>query len=92
MQYWPSKTAPSATDRGLNWAPALSKLGDPHITASIWTLLSGNVVLSNGSFTNTQANIRVSAGSPHSEAVARNTVTLSNGETYSEDAFIKILP
>jgi len=90
MQYWPSKIAAGAYDMGLDWAPALAELGDLTITGSTWSIISGDVVLSNFSFTTTKTAVRVSAGTAGSEAVVRNLVTLSNGEKYHEDAFLKV--
>jgi hypothetical protein len=95
MQYWPSKGAAVITDFSLRWLPALSQLAlfedaIPTIEDSDWSVLSGDVNISGGVFTDTTTSIRLGQGTADSEAVLRNTVTLNSGEAYYEDVFIKV--
>lgn len=92
MIYWPTKAPGDSIDYGMDWGPTLSKMGDPTIVSSAWTVVSGSVTLpvaaiqagSRGTL------VRVAGGTDGSEAIVRNTITLSDGEVIHEEAFLKI--
>jgi hypothetical protein len=92
MIYWPTKTPATVLDYGADWAPTLSRLGDPTITASVWTLLSGDAIkgadaIDAGARSTT---VRVSGGTDGVDSVFKNTVTLSNGEVLETKALLKV--
>lgn len=91
MIYWPSKPAAAVIDYGANWAPALSRLGDVTITNSTWTRISGDAVAGLATFTDTTTSVRISAGTAGTESIFENVVTLSDGQTLPERAFLKVL-
>lgn len=96
MQYWPSKSEVVIADYGLDWRPALSKLGDLTITGSTWSVYSTSeeettLDLSASSINAGITGVRVSDGVTREELIIRNIVTLNNGERYKEDVFLKIL-
>ena len=91
MIYWNHKTPAMVKDYGLNWQPFLSTIGDPNIVASSWSLVSGNVVLSSPSNTAKTTAVRVSGGDTvNCENIIRNHITLSTGEQYDADVYLKI--
>lgn len=92
MIYWPTKGPSDVIDYGMNWAPTLARLGDPTITVSTWTLVSGNVVIGPDSIDadSRGTEVRISAGTDGTDAVLRNTVTLSDGQVLHEEAFVKV--
>lgn len=91
MIYWPTKTVAEVVDRGLDWSPALSELGDPLITDSAWEKLRGAADAAFGSVDADGKKVytRVSGGEANAESVFRNTVTLSDGQVVQTDVFIK---
>lgn len=93
MIYWPTKSPTEVIDYGMNWAPTLSLLtGSPTIVSQTWTIVSGNVTLGAQSIDadGKGTNVRVSAGTDGTEAIVKNTVTLSDGQIIDENAFVKI--
>lgn len=94
MIYWPTKAPADLKDFGAAWGPFLSKLSSPPptITVSVWSVRSGDVFIQaqvidpNGRGTE----CRVGGGTDGTEAILRNQVTLSDGQSFHEDAFIKI--
>lgn len=93
MHYWPNKTADEIIDVGLDWGPALSKLGDDTIVASTWTREAGSIVSSSPSIDadGRGTNVRISGGGLIGEVnTFRNDVTLSSGEVLQAWATTKI--
>lgn len=92
MIYWPSKPAANVRPYGLDWGPLLSKLGNPSITASAWSVLSGTAGIANGTIDPDGQHVytTVNGGTADKETVFRNTVTLSNGQVWSADIFLKV--
>jgi hypothetical protein len=92
MIYWPTKAPGDSIDYGMDWGPTLSKMDDLTITNSEWAVVSGDVTLpANAIAAGSRGTIvRVADGTDGSEAIVRNTVTLSDGQTIHEEAFIKI--
>lgn len=92
MIYWPTKAPGDSIDYGMDWGPTLSKLGDPTITLSVWAVVSGDVTLPVHTINagGRETVVRVAGGTDGSEAIVRNTVTLSDGQTIHEEAFLKI--
>lgn len=98
MIYWPSKAPADAIDFGMAWGPFLSELGTPPPTilstpgGSVWTVRSGdvNIVASVVDADGRGTEVRLTGGTDGTEAILRNQVTLSDGQSFHEDAFIKI--
>lgn len=92
MIYWPTKAPSDTIDYGLDWGPTLSKLDDPTIVGSEWTIVSGNVTVpSNTIAAGSRGTVaRVAGGTDGTEAILRNSVTLSDGQVIHEEAFLKI--
>jgi hypothetical protein len=92
MIYWPTKAPGDSIDYGMDWGPTLSKLGDPSITLSAWAVVSGDVTIpANTIAAGSRGTVaRVAGGTDGTEAIVRNTVTLSDGQILHEEAFIKI--
>lgn len=99
MIYWPDKGPADVTDFGMSWGPFLSKLDEdnpPTILTtpggSTWSVISGDVsILANvvdGDARGTE--VRISGGTAGTEYIVRNQVTLSDGQSFHEDAFGKI--
>lgn len=94
MIYWASKAPADIVDYGASWGPFLSKLSDPPptIASSVWSVLEGDVTI--------QAQVidpdlrggevRIAGGTDGSEAIVRQQVTLSDGQSFHEDAFLRI--
>lgn len=91
MIYWPTKTVAEVVDRGLNWSPALSELGDLSIVGSAWEKLRGAADVAFGTIDPDGKKVytRISGGEANAESVFRNTVTLSDGQVVQTDVFIK---
>lgn len=92
MIYWPTKTPGAAIDYGADWGPTLSKLGDPTIVSSVWSLISGDVTIGVSGISGgaQETLVRISGGTDGTEAIVKNTVTLSDGQILDEKAFLKI--
>lgn len=92
MINWPSKTDAEFKDYGLDWRPALSKLGDPNIVNSVWTKLSGDVTFASGIIQPDakRTGIKIGAGTIGSVSKMRNTVTLSTGPVLAADALVRV--
>lgn len=95
MIYWPSKAPADAIDYGMAWGPTLSKLDPdtpPTIIVSDWSVLVGDVTVQAQVIDEAGrgTTVRVVGGTNNTEAVLRNQVTLSDGQSIHEDAFIRI--
>lgn len=98
MIYWPSKSPLDVVDFGASWGPFLSKLGDPPPTilstpgGSTWEVLEGDVTILASVVDNDGrgTEVRVSGGTAGTEYILRNQVTLSDGQSFHEDAFGRV--
>lgn len=92
MRYWPTKTPVEVRDQGLDWGPTLSKIGDPTITNSVWSVLNGTALATGSDIIDDSRETvtRVSGGTAGQETVFRNTITLSNGQVLTEDVFQRV--
>lgn len=92
MIYWPTKTPAAIIDYGADWAPTLSRLGDPTITNSVWAVLSGDVTITTQSIDadSRGTGVGVSGGTDGTDSILENTVTLSDGEVLTEKAYLKV--
>jgi hypothetical protein len=92
MIYWPTKAPSDSIDYGMDWGPTLSKMGDPTIVTSNWAVVSGTVTLPAKAIAagSRETLVRVAGGTDGTEAIVKNTVTLSDGQIIHEDAFLKI--
>lgn len=92
MIYWPTKAPAEIIDYGMDWGPTLSRLNDPTISESAWALVSGDVVIGVSSIdaNGRGTRVRISGGTDATAAVIRNTVTLSDGQVLTEEAYLKI--
>lgn len=92
MIYWPTKAPSDQIDYGMDWGPTLSRMGNPTITVSTWALVSGDVAIGastiDGDGRGTE--VRITGGTDATDAVVRNTVTLSDGQVLHEEAYLKI--
>ena len=92
MIYWPTKAPAEIVDYGANWAPTLSRLGDPTITDSTWELVSGDAVigLDTVAADGRSTAVRISGGTDGVDSVFRNTVTLSDGQVLNTEAYLQV--
>jgi len=92
MIYWPTKGPSDVIDYGMDWGPTLSRIGNPTISNSVWALVSGDVTIGASSIDadGRGTEVRISAGTNGTDAVVRNTITTSDGQTVHEEAFVKI--
>lgn len=92
MIYWPTKGPSDQIDYGMDWGPTLSRLDDPTISVSNWTLVSGDVTIGVAGIAadGRSTEVRISGGTDATEAVVRNTVTLSDGQVLHEEALVKV--
>lgn len=74
-------------DFGINWLP---DLGIKTISSSVWTVVSGTVVITGQSNTNSQTVVRVSGGADKENASLRNHIVLSSGEELELTCKLKI--
>lgn len=90
MIYWPTRDPDASLVYGIDWSPTLAKLGDANIIASEWTVQQGSAVLSDTTFSNKTASVRVSGGVEGEETVLKNVVFLSIGGSITEYTFQKV--
>lgn len=74
-------------DFGIDWLP---DLGIKTIVSSVWTLVTGTVVLEANSFTTTKTIVRLSGGVDKENASLLNHIVLSSGEELELTVKVKI--
>lgn len=96
MIYWPTKAPSDEIDYGMAWGPTLGELGDPPPTiieiGTSWQVVSGDVdILASVINADGQGTVvRLGGGTDGSEAILRNIIKLSDGQSLHEEAFIKV--
>lgn len=93
MIYWPSKAPADIVDVGADWTPTLAKLGTQTIVGQNWVRLQGdaNIIASTIEVGAKGTKARVSGGTVGTETVWRNYVSLNDGQTLHEDAYMKVV-
>lgn len=75
-------------DFGVDWS---ADLGTKTIVASVWSVVSGTIVIDDGTvFDDTTTTVRTSGGTVGETASLLNHITLSNGEEWEQTGNIKV--
>lgn len=74
-------------DYGIDWSDDLSGLT---ITASVWTIVEGTVVMDSDSFADTSTTVRLSGGTLNETCLLLNHVTLSDGQQIEQTCKLKV--
>jgi len=74
-------------DFGIDWSP---DIGTKTISASVWSVVSGTVVIDSDDHATTTTTVRLSGGTAGETCSLLNHVTLSDGEEYEQTGQLKI--
>lgn len=75
-------------DYGLDWA---LDIGATTITASVWEVVSGDIVIESDSFTDTKTAVRLTGGTVGTGCTVKNHIVLSSGEEDEYSGEIEIV-
>ena len=88
MHVWPAKDPNEFLDYQVSWVDRL--VTGETITASTFTVVSGDVTLSNPSYASGITTVWVASGTDGSTAEVLNRITTSAGRIYDETVKLKI--